>query len=69
MCLFQQTPAEERPQSVVLDQAPPSTQDWASYASPELARQIFRTTTDPCCLNTGSMTKQARPQTSPMHFT
>ncbi|XP_077960776.1 cilia- and flagella-associated protein 46 isoform X4 [Gasterosteus aculeatus] len=54
-------PAEERPQLVVLDHALPSTpQDWARYECPELARQIFRTNSNPHCINKHSITKQTQ---------
>ncbi|KAL6101538.1 cfap46 [Pungitius sinensis] len=54
-------PAEERPKLVVLDQVLPSTpQDWARFECPELARHIFRTSSDPHCINTHSITKQTQ---------
>ncbi|GAA6225204.1 cilia- and flagella-associated protein 46 [Lates japonicus] len=55
------TPAEERPKPVVLDQTLPSSpKDWARYICPEQARQIFRTNTNPHCINTHSITKQTQ---------
>ncbi|XP_075933471.1 cilia- and flagella-associated protein 46 [Anarhichas minor] len=55
------TPAEERPKAVVLDQELPSTpQDWARYVCPEEARLIFRTNTQPHCINARSITKQTQ---------
>ncbi|XP_029305800.1 cilia- and flagella-associated protein 46 isoform X3 [Cottoperca gobio] len=54
-------PAEERPKPVVLDQALPSTpKDWARFVCPDQARQIFRTTSNPQCINTHSITKQTQ---------
>ncbi|XP_070772644.1 cilia- and flagella-associated protein 46 [Enoplosus armatus] len=54
-------PAEERPKPVVLDQALPSTpKDWACYVCPDQARQIFRTNSNPHCINTHSITKQTQ---------
>lgn len=66
--LFDQPPpAEERPKPVVLDQALPSTpKDWACYVCPEQARQIFRTNSNPHCINIHSITKQARLHTVPL---
>lgn len=66
--LFDQPPpAEERPKPVVLDQALPSTpKDWARYVCPEQARQIFRTNSNPHCINIRSITKQARLRTVPL---
>lgn len=62
----QPPPAEDRPKPVVLDRALPSSpMDWARYVCPEQARQIFRTSSDPHCINTHSITKQARLQSSP----
>lgn len=60
--LFDQLPpTDERPKPVVLDQALPSTpKDWARYVCPDQARQIFRTNSNPHCINTHSITKQAR---------
>lgn len=60
--LFEQPPpSEERPKPVVLDHALPSTpNDWARYVCPDQARQIFRTNSNPHCINTHSITKQAR---------
>ncbi|XP_030603277.1 cilia- and flagella-associated protein 46 isoform X2 [Archocentrus centrarchus] len=53
------TPAEERPKSVILDQTPPSTpRDWACFVCPHQARQIFRTSSNPHCISTHSITKQ-----------
>lgn len=68
--LFDQpTSADERPKAVILDQTPPSTTtDWASFVCPDQARQIFRTSSNPHCINTHSITKQARLQTSLIHF-
>ncbi|CAJ1066948.1 LOW QUALITY PROTEIN: cilia- and flagella-associated protein 46 [Xyrichtys novacula] len=55
------SPAEKRPQPVVLDQELPSTPiDWAGFICPEQARQIFRTTENPQCINTHSITKQTQ---------
>ncbi|XP_068423801.1 cilia- and flagella-associated protein 46 isoform X2 [Clinocottus analis] len=55
------TPAEERPKPVVLDQELPSTpQDWARYVCPEQARHIFRTNSNPHCINTHSIKKQTQ---------
>ncbi|XP_071337384.1 cilia- and flagella-associated protein 46 isoform X2 [Trachinotus anak] len=55
------TPAEERPKPVVLDQTLPSSpKDWALYTCPDQARQIFRTNSNPHCINTHSITKQAQ---------
>ncbi|XP_026046614.1 cilia- and flagella-associated protein 46 isoform X3 [Astatotilapia calliptera] len=55
----QPTSADERPKAVVLDQTPPSTtRDWASFVCPDQARQIFRTSSNPHCINTHSITKQ-----------
>ncbi|KAM8859515.1 cilia- and flagella-associated protein 46 isoform 3-T3 [Spinachia spinachia] len=54
-------PAEERPKLVVLDQPLPSTpQEWARFECPEPARHIFRTTSNPHCVNTQSITKQTQ---------
>ncbi|KAM9345441.1 cilia- and flagella-associated protein 46 [Symphorus nematophorus] len=54
-------PTEERPKPVVLDQTLPSSpKDWASYICPDQARQIFRTNSNPHCINTHSITKQTR---------
>ncbi|XP_056903879.1 cilia- and flagella-associated protein 46 isoform X4 [Takifugu flavidus] len=39
---------------------PSSPEDWAQYVCPDQARQIFRTSTDPCCINTHSITNQTR---------
>ena len=60
--LFDQpTPAEERPKPVVLDLSLPSTpKDWAGFVCPDQARQIFRTNSNPQCINTHSIPKQAR---------
>ncbi|XP_041803927.1 cilia- and flagella-associated protein 46 [Chelmon rostratus] len=53
-------PTDERPKPVVLDQALPSTpKDWARYVCPDQARQIFRTNSNPHCINTHSITKQS----------
>ncbi|XP_040906348.1 cilia- and flagella-associated protein 46 [Toxotes jaculatrix] len=55
------TPAEERPKPVVLDQTLPSSpKDWARYMCPDQARQIFRTNSNPHCINTHSITKQTQ---------
>ncbi|XP_056291813.1 cilia- and flagella-associated protein 46-like isoform X3 [Pseudoliparis swirei] len=55
------TPVEERPKPVVLDQELPSSpQDWARYACPQQARLIFRTNSNPHCVNTLSITKQTQ---------
>ncbi|XP_063348312.1 cilia- and flagella-associated protein 46 [Pelmatolapia mariae] len=55
----QPTSADERPKAVILDQTPPSTtRDWASFVCPDWARQIFRTSSNPHCINTHSITKQ-----------
>ncbi|XP_074502975.1 cilia- and flagella-associated protein 46 isoform X2 [Sebastes fasciatus] len=57
----QPPPAEERPKPVILDQALPSTpQDWARYVCPDLARHIFRTNSNPHCINTHSITQQTQ---------
>ncbi|CAK6962375.1 cilia- and flagella-associated protein 46 [Scomber scombrus] len=54
-------PAEEKPKPVVLDQALPSTPEaWARYICPDQARQIFRTNSNPQCINTHSITKQTQ---------
>ncbi|XP_049456510.1 cilia- and flagella-associated protein 46 isoform X3 [Epinephelus fuscoguttatus] len=54
-------PSEERPKPVVLDLVLPSTpKDWARYACPDQARQIFRTNSNPHCINTHSITKQTQ---------
>lgn len=64
--LEQPPPAEERPKPVVLDQALPTTpEDWARYVCPDQARQVFRTNSNPHCINIHSITKQVRPHTSP----
>ncbi|XP_056252103.1 cilia- and flagella-associated protein 46 [Seriola aureovittata] len=55
------TPAEERAKPVVLDQALPSSpKDWARYICPDQARQIFRTNSNPHCINTHSIAKQTQ---------
>ncbi|XP_039478106.1 cilia- and flagella-associated protein 46 isoform X2 [Oreochromis aureus] len=55
----QPTSADERPKAVILDQTPPSTtRDWASFVCPNQARQIFRTSSNPHCINAHSITKQ-----------
>lgn len=67
--VFKPPPSEERPKPVVLDLVLPSTpKDWARYACPDQARQIFRTNSNPHCINTHSITKQARPPASTSHF-
>ncbi|XP_035461481.2 cilia- and flagella-associated protein 46 isoform X4 [Scophthalmus maximus] len=54
------TPAEDRGKPVVLDQTfPSSTKDWACYMCPDHTRQIFRTSSNPHCINTHSITKQS----------
>ncbi|XP_027134224.1 cilia- and flagella-associated protein 46 isoform X3 [Larimichthys crocea] len=53
-------PPEERPKHVVLDPSLPSTpKDWARFVCPDQARQIFRTNSNPHCINTHSITKQS----------
>ncbi|XP_008297596.1 tetratricopeptide repeat protein 40 [Stegastes partitus] len=55
------TPAEERPKPVVLDLTlPRSPRDWARFVCPDQARQIFRTNSNPQCINTHSITKQTQ---------
>ncbi|XP_030298554.1 cilia- and flagella-associated protein 46 isoform X3 [Sparus aurata] len=55
------TPAEERPKPIVLDLSLPSTpKDWAGFVCPDQARQIFRTNSNPQCINTHSIPKQAQ---------
>ncbi|XP_026212735.1 cilia- and flagella-associated protein 46 isoform X2 [Anabas testudineus] len=55
------TPAEERPKPFVLDHTLPSTpNDWARYICPDQARQIFRTNSNPGCINIHSITKQTQ---------
>ncbi|XP_029377626.1 cilia- and flagella-associated protein 46 [Echeneis naucrates] len=59
--IWQTNLTEERLKAVVLDRAlPSSTKDWACYTCPDQARQIFRTDTNPECINTHSIPKQAR---------
>ncbi|XP_044228761.1 cilia- and flagella-associated protein 46 isoform X1 [Thunnus albacares] len=54
-------PADEKPKPVVLDQALPSTPgDWARYICPDQAREIFRTNSNPQCINIHSITKQTQ---------
>ncbi|XP_059214821.1 cilia- and flagella-associated protein 46 [Centropristis striata] len=54
-------PAEEKPKPVVLDEAlPSSSKDWAGFVCPDPVRQIFRTNTNPHCINTHSITKQTQ---------
>ncbi|XP_069395061.1 cilia- and flagella-associated protein 46 isoform X1 [Paralichthys olivaceus] len=55
------TPAEEKPKPVVLDQALPSSpKDWARYICLDQARQIFRTNSSPHCINAHCITKQTQ---------
>ncbi|KAM6916250.1 cilia- and flagella-associated protein 46 [Xenentodon cancila] len=55
------TPSEETLQPVFLDLTVPSTTtEWARYVCPDLARQIFRTSSSPQCVNTHSITKQTQ---------
>ncbi|XP_073337460.1 cilia- and flagella-associated protein 46 isoform X1 [Pagrus major] len=55
------TPAEERPKPIVLDLSLPSTpKDWAGFVCPDQARQIFRTNSNPQCINTHSIPKQTQ---------
>ncbi|XP_051816052.1 cilia- and flagella-associated protein 46 isoform X2 [Acanthochromis polyacanthus] len=55
------TPAEERPKPIVLDLTLPSSpRDWAHFLCPDQARQIFRTNSNPQCINTHSITNQAQ---------
>lgn len=68
LCLLDQPPPEERPKHVVLDPSLPSTpKDWARFVCPDQARQIFRTNSNPHCINTHSITKQVRLHMSPWH--
>lgn len=56
-------PADEKPDIVVLDREPPSSpKDWAVFVCPELARHIFKTNTNPHCINKGSIINQVRPR-------
>ncbi|XP_045926168.1 cilia- and flagella-associated protein 46 isoform X3 [Micropterus dolomieu] len=53
--------AEDKPKPVVLDQALPSTpKDWACYVCPDQARQIFRSNSNPHCINAHSIRKQTQ---------
>ncbi|KAM9847487.1 cilia- and flagella-associated protein 46 [Aulostomus maculatus] len=53
--------AEEKHKPIVLDQAFPSTlEDWARYACPDRTRQIFRTNSNPQCINIHSISKQTQ---------
>ncbi|KAM8739310.1 cilia- and flagella-associated protein 46 isoform 1-T1 [Acanthopagrus schlegelii] len=55
------TPAEERPKPIVLDLSLPSNpKDWAGFVCPDQARQIFRTNSNPQCINTHSIPKQTQ---------
>ncbi|KAK1905958.1 Cilia- and flagella-associated protein 46, partial [Dissostichus eleginoides] len=54
-------PAEEGPKPVFLDQELPSSlKDWARFVCPNPARHIFRTSSNPHCINTHSITAQAK---------
>lgn len=58
------TPAEERSKPMILDPSLPSAvKEWARYVCPDQARQIFRTNSNPHCINRHSITKQARLRT------
>ncbi|KAJ4948115.1 hypothetical protein JOQ06_019655, partial [Pogonophryne albipinna] len=54
-------PAEEGPKPVVLDQELPSSlKDWARFVCPDPARHMFRTSSNPHCINTHSITAQTQ---------
>ncbi|XP_034078590.1 LOW QUALITY PROTEIN: cilia- and flagella-associated protein 46 [Gymnodraco acuticeps] len=54
-------PTEEGPKPVVLDQELPSSlKDWARFVCPDPARHIFRTSSNPHCINTHSITAQTQ---------
>lgn len=59
---FFEQPADDKPDIVVLDREPPSSpKEWALFVCPELARHIFKTNTNPHCINKGTILNQVRP--------
>ncbi|XP_056147442.1 cilia- and flagella-associated protein 46 [Lampris incognitus] len=53
--------SEEKGKGLFQDEVLPSTPgEWACYICPDEARQTFRTSTNPNCINTCSITKQAQ---------
>lgn len=54
-------PGKDKAELLIPNQTLPSTlKGWTEYICPEHARHIFRTSRDLCCINTYSITNQAR---------